>query len=123
MEESLSQLLNVTKIHTGTPFVPELIAFDVEMVTEKFHTYISPGTDLIPAQLIQAGCRTMDSESHKLTNPIWNKEEQPQLWKELITLPSCKQGDREIVPICKAHHCYQLHPRYGYLPCQYYSTQ
>jgi hypothetical protein len=83
MKVSLSQLLKVnrvkntrqTKIHTGEPFVPELSASDVEMVTEKFHTYIKPGTDIIPAQIIQAGHRTMCSESHKLINPIWNKAE------------------------------------------------
>jgi hypothetical protein len=37
--------------------------------------YKSPGSDQIPAGLIEAGGETLQSEIHKLINSIWNKEE------------------------------------------------
>jgi hypothetical protein len=39
--------------------------------------YKSPGRDEIPAELIQAGGETLQSEIHKFINSIWNKEELP----------------------------------------------
>jgi hypothetical protein len=52
-----------------------------------------PGTDQIPAELIQTVGNTLQSEIQKLINPIWNKEELPQQWKESIMLPVYKEGD------------------------------
>jgi hypothetical protein len=46
----------------------------------KLTRYISPGNDIIPADLIKVGSRTIHSVIHKLTNAIWNKEELPQQW-------------------------------------------
>jgi hypothetical protein len=43
--------------------------------------YKSPGTDEILAELIQARGETLRSDTHKLINPTWNKEELLQLWK------------------------------------------
>ena len=48
----------------------------------------------IPAELIKAGCRTIRSDLHKLINSIWNKEELPEQWKESITVPIYKKGDK-----------------------------
>jgi hypothetical protein len=48
----------------------------------------SPGTDHS-----QANGRTMVSDIHKLINPIWNKEEFPQHWKESISAAIYK-GDK-----------------------------
>jgi hypothetical protein len=47
-----------TEIHTTEPLVPEHKAFEVQMAIEKLQTYKSPGTDQIPAELIQAGGST-----------------------------------------------------------------
>jgi hypothetical protein len=57
------QLLNVhgvkhvrqTKIHTAESLVPEPSSSEVEIAIEKLKRYKSPGTDQIPAELIQAG--------------------------------------------------------------------
>jgi hypothetical protein len=78
MEESFSQLLNVhgvndvrqTEIHTAEPLVPDPSAFEVEMAIQKLRRHKSPGTDQIPAELIQSGGRTFRSEIHKLINSI-----------------------------------------------------
>jgi hypothetical protein len=54
----------------------------------------SPGSDEIPAELIQAGGEILRSEIHKLIISIWSKEELPDRWKESIILPINKKGDK-----------------------------
>jgi hypothetical protein len=56
--------------------------------------YKAPGSDQIPAELIQAGGETLRSEIHKLIMLIWNKEELPHQWKESIVVPIHKKGDK-----------------------------
>ena len=67
--------------------MPEPSAFEVELAIEKQKNYKSPGIDQIPAELIKAGGRTIRREIHKLVISIWNKEELPDEWKELIVVP------------------------------------
>jgi len=55
---------------------------------------ISPGNDIIPADLIKAGSRTIHTVIRKLTNAIWNKEELPQQREESTTVPFYKKGDK-----------------------------
>jgi len=62
----ISQLLNVhvvrhTEIHTAEPLVPELSAFEVKMAIEKLKRHKPPGIDQIPAELIKAWGRTINS--------------------------------------------------------------
>jgi len=102
VKELFLQLLNVhgvnevrpTEIHTAEPLVPETSASEVELAIEKLKSHKSPGIDQIPAELIKAGGRTICLEIHKLIISIWNKEELPQEWKELITAPIYKKGDK-----------------------------
>jgi hypothetical protein len=56
--------------------------------------YKSPGSDQIPAELIQAGGEILRSENHKFINSIWNKKELPDHWKESITEPIRKKGNK-----------------------------
>jgi hypothetical protein len=56
--------------------------------------YKSPGSDQIPAELIQAGGEILVSVIHKLINYVWNKEELPDQWKESIIVPIHKKGDK-----------------------------
>jgi hypothetical protein len=49
--------------------------------------YTSPGSDQIPAELIQAGSEMLLSVIHKFINSIWNAEELPDRWKEFIIVP------------------------------------
>ena len=81
-----------TEIHTAKPLVPEPSAFDVEIAIGKLKRHKSPGTDQIPAELINAGGRKIRSDIHKLIYSIWNKEELPEEWKELIMVPIYKQS-------------------------------
>jgi hypothetical protein len=54
------------------------------LAIEKLKSHISPGNDQVPAELIKVGSRTIHYEIHKLINSIWNKEELPKEWKELV---------------------------------------
>jgi hypothetical protein len=56
--------------------------------------YKSPGNDQIPAELYQAGGEILLSVIHKFITSIWNKEERPDQWKESITVPIHKTGDK-----------------------------
>jgi hypothetical protein len=87
-----SQLLNVhtvrdvrqIEIHTAEPLVPEPSPFEVEIAISKFKKYKSPGTDQIPAELIQAGFETLRCEIHKLIISICNQQEFSEQRKESI---------------------------------------
>jgi hypothetical protein len=81
-------------IHTAEPLVPEPSLVEVEIAIGKFKNYKSPGTDQIPAELIKEGGETLCSETYRLICSIWNKEELPQQWKESITVPIYKKGDK-----------------------------
>jgi hypothetical protein len=59
----------------------------------------SPGSDQIPAELIQAGGKIFCSKIHKLINYIWNKEKLPDQWKESIILPSHKKRGKTAIII------------------------
>jgi hypothetical protein len=83
-----------TEIHTAEPLVLEPSAFEVEMFIEKLKRHKSPGIDKIPAEMIQAGGRSIRSEIHKLINSIGNKEELSKEWKDSIILPIYKKGDK-----------------------------
>jgi hypothetical protein len=45
------------------------------LVIEKLRSYKSPGTDQVPAEMIEAGDRKIRSEIRKLINCVWNKTE------------------------------------------------
>ncbi|KAJ4450860.1 hypothetical protein ANN_02292 [Periplaneta americana] len=61
---------------------------------ENLKKYKSPGIDQIPAELIQEGGSALYSEIYKLVLAIWEKEIVPEQWKESITVPIFKKGDK-----------------------------
>jgi hypothetical protein len=80
------------KVHTAEPLVPGPSGLEVEIAITKLKKYKSPGSDEIPAKLIQAGGEILLSAIHKLINSIWNKEELPDQWKESIIVTVHKKG-------------------------------
>jgi hypothetical protein len=66
----------------------------VEIAIAKLEKYKSPGSDQIPAELIQAGGEILLSAIHKLVNYVWNKEGLPDQWNESIIVPIHKKGDK-----------------------------
>jgi hypothetical protein len=57
------------------PLVPCPSHLEVEIAIVKLKKYKSPGSDEIPAKLIQAGGEILLSAIYKLINSVWNKEE------------------------------------------------
>jgi hypothetical protein len=70
-----SPLLNVMQkeIHTAKPLVPDPSPLEVEIAIAKLKRCKSPGSDQIPAELIQAGGEIF----HDLINSTWNTEKLP----------------------------------------------
>jgi hypothetical protein len=97
----ISQLLNVhnvsdvrqigVHVHTVEPLVPGPSRLEVEIAVAKLKKYKSPGSDQIPAELIQAGGEMF--AIHKLIKSIWNKEELPDQWKESVIVPVHRKGE------------------------------
>jgi hypothetical protein len=89
-----------TEIRKVEPFVLEPSISEVEVAVAKLKRYKSPGSDQIPAEMIQlvvvveGGGGTLHSEIRKLTKLIWNKEELPHQWKESILVPIHSNGNK-----------------------------
>jgi hypothetical protein len=81
-------------VHTAEPLVPGPSRLEVEIAIAKLKKYKSPGSDQIPAELIQAGGEILLPEIHKLINSVWNKEELPDQWKESIVVPIHNKSDK-----------------------------
>jgi hypothetical protein len=80
-----------TEVHTAEPLVLGRSRLEVEIAIAKLKKYKSPGSDQIPAELIQAGGKMLLSVIHKLINSIWNKEQLPDQWKESIRVISSQK--------------------------------
>jgi hypothetical protein len=82
------------EVHRAELLVPGPSRREVETAIAKLKKYKSPGSDQIPAELIQAGGEILLSAVHKLNNSVWNKEELPDKWKESIIVPIHKKSDK-----------------------------
>jgi hypothetical protein len=60
--------------------VPGPSRLEDEIAIAVLKKYKSPGSDQIPAELIQAGGQMLLSAIHKTINYIWNKENLPDQW-------------------------------------------
>jgi hypothetical protein len=72
--------------------VPDPRPFEVEINIEDLKSYKSSGSDHIPAELIQAGGETLQSEINIPINSIWSKEELLYQRNEYIVVPVHKKG-------------------------------
>jgi hypothetical protein len=80
------------EVYNAEPLVPGPSHLQVEIAIANLKKYKSPGSDQIPAEMIQAGGYILLSEIHKLSNSVWNKEELPDQWKESIIVPVDKKS-------------------------------
>jgi hypothetical protein len=62
--------------------------------TEKLKRRKSPSNKQIPTEMMKAEGRTVRNDIQKFTNLIWNKEELPKVWKESISVPTYRKGDK-----------------------------
>jgi hypothetical protein len=85
------------------PFVPQPSASEVEAAIGNLERYKFPSADQIPAELIQAGGKTLLSEIQELVKFIWNKAELLHQWKESIVVIIHKKGDKTDCSNCQLH--------------------
>jgi hypothetical protein len=82
------------EVQTAEPLVRGPSRLEVEIAITKLKKYKSPGSDQIPAELIQTRGEILLSAIHKHINSVWNKKELPEPWKESIIVPIHKKGDK-----------------------------
>ena len=81
----------MTEVLRAEPLLPEPSAFEVQMGIDKLKRHKSPSTDQIWAELFKEfSVRSLNW----LINSVWNKEELPEKWKELVIVPVHKKGDK-----------------------------
>jgi hypothetical protein len=68
--------------------------FEAEIAIAKLKRFKSPGSNQIPAELIEAGGEILCSKIHKQINSILNTEKLPDQWKESIIVPVLKKDDK-----------------------------
>jgi hypothetical protein len=108
-----SQSLNVhnvsdvrqIEVHTAEPLVPGPSCFEVEIAIAKLKKYKSPGSDEIPAELIQAGGKILLSAIHKLTKNCLISG------RSLLLYQFTKRVIKLTVIIIVEYHCYQPHTK------------
>ena len=89
-----------TEIHTAEPLVPEPRAADFELAIENLKITNQRRIDQIPAKLRHGG-RTIHYVNKRMIS-IWNKEELPEVWKELVIVPIYKDDKTD----CSKHRAY-----------------
>jgi hypothetical protein len=82
------------EVHTAEPVALGPSRLEVEIANAKLKKYKSPGSDEIPAELIQAGGEILLFVIYKLINSVWNKEVLSNQWKESIIVPVHKKCDK-----------------------------
>jgi len=87
--------------------VRDTSVFEFELAIEELKSLKSPRIAHIPAELIKAGGKIFRYEIHKLISSIWNKEELPEEWKELIMVPTYKKDNKTD---CCNYRCISLLP-------------
>jgi hypothetical protein len=113
------------EISTAEPLAPEPSAFEIEMAIRQLKRHKSPGIDQSLGEIIKAGGGTIRSETHKLTNSIWNKEELPEGWKESIIVPIYNKGDKTDCSNYRGISICQLHTKFyptSAVKVDFYST-
>jgi hypothetical protein len=94
-------------MHAADSFVPQLSASEVEVAIGKFEKYKSPGVDLIPAELSQAGGETLRSEIHNLLS-LSRTKNCPTSGKSQLWYLFTKRVIKLTVVIIEAYYCCQL---------------
>jgi hypothetical protein len=79
--------------------VPDPSPFETEIAIANLKRYKSPGSDQIPAELIQAGREILCYKIHKLIKYIWNIRRICLFTRRLIKLS---------VVIILCYHCYKV---------------
>jgi hypothetical protein len=112
----LNTLLNVhnvsdvrqIEVHMAESLVPGPSHLEVKIAIAKLK---SPGSDKIPAELIQVGGEILLSAIHKLINSAWRRKNCLIRGRGLLLYKFPKRVTKLSVIIIVGYHCYQLHTK------------
>jgi hypothetical protein len=99
------------EIHTAEPIVPEPGPSEIEIAVAKLKEPNSPGSDQIPAELIQVGDETLRSEIVKLINPFEIRKNCLISGRSLLLYQFTRRARKLTVVIIEEHHSYQIHTK------------
>jgi hypothetical protein len=101
-----------TEVHTGEPLVPDPSHLEVEIAIAELKKYKSPGSDQIPAELIQAGGKILLSAIHKLIILFGIRKNCLISGRSLLLYQFTKRVIKLTVIIIVGYYCYQLHTKF-----------
>jgi hypothetical protein len=98
--------------HTTELLVPDPSPFEVEIAIAKFKRYKLPGNDQIPAEMIQAGGETLQSEIHKLIILFGIRKNCLISGKSLLLYQFKRRVIKPTLVISMGYHCYQFNTKF-----------
>jgi hypothetical protein len=114
-----SQLLNVSdvrqiEIHTAEPLVPEPSPFEVEIAIAKLKKYKLPGSNQIPAELIQGGGEIRYYGLRSINSLIlFGVRKNCRInGRSLLLYQFARRVIKLSVAIIEGYRCYQLHTKF-----------
>jgi hypothetical protein len=108
-----------TEVHTAEPLVPEPSALEVEMAIEKVKRHKSPGTDQIPAELINARVGQFDLSSINLLFLFGIRRNCLRSGRSQSLYLFIGRVIKQTVTIIETHHLCQIHTKfYPTISCQ-----
>jgi hypothetical protein len=96
------------EVHMAEPLVHRPSYLEVEIAIAELEKYKSPGSDEIPAELIQAEGEILLSAIQKLINSVWNKEELPISGRSLLLYQFTKRVTKLTVIISLLSASYKI---------------
>jgi hypothetical protein len=97
------------EVYMAEPLVPGQSRLKVEIAIAKLKNYKSPGSDQIPAKLIQAGDKLLLSAVHKL---FGIRKNCLISGRSLLLYQFTKNVTKLTAIIIVGYHCYQHHTKF-----------
>jgi hypothetical protein len=99
------------EVHKAEPLVPGPSRLEAEIAIAKLKKYKSPGSDQIPAELIQAGGEILLSAIHELIL-VGIRKNCLISGRSVLMYQFTKKVIKLTVIIIVGYHCYQLHTKF-----------
>jgi hypothetical protein len=100
------------EVHTAETLVPGPSRLEIEIAIAKLKKYKSPGSDHIPAELIQAGGEILLSASTNSLILFGKGKDCLISGSSLLFYQFTKRMIKLVVIVIVGYHCYQLHTKF-----------
>jgi hypothetical protein len=100
------------EIHTAELLIHDTSYFEVEIAIAKLKRYKTPGSEQIPAELVQAGGKILRSKIHKLITIFGIRGNCLIRGRSILLCQFTKMAVKLIVVYIVGYHCCQLHTKF-----------